>query len=84
MDLEKTSAYECGFTPFAESRHQFSVKFYLVSLIFLIFDLEIIYLFPFAKNLPYLGINAFIINIFFILILGLGVFYEIRKKAIEF
>lgn len=46
MDLEKLSAYECGFDPFGDARHTFSVKFYLVAILFIIFDLEIIFLFP--------------------------------------
>jgi NADH:ubiquinone oxidoreductase subunit 3 (subunit A) len=46
MDLEKLSAYECGFDPFGDARHTFSVKFYLVAILFIIFDLEIVFLFP--------------------------------------
>ena len=46
IDLEKLSAYECGFDPFGDARHTFSVKFYLVAILFIIFDLEIIFLFP--------------------------------------
>jgi NADH-quinone oxidoreductase subunit A len=46
LDLEKLSAYECGFDPFGDARHTFSIKFYLVAILFIIFDLEIIFLFP--------------------------------------
>jgi len=83
-DLEKLSPYECGFNPFSESRHKFEVKFYLVSLIFLIFDLEVLYLFPFSKELTYLSSVQFFSGLFFIFLIGLGILYEIRKKSIAF
>lgn len=83
-DLEKLSPYECGFNPFSEARHKFEIKFYLVSLIFLIFDLEILYLFPFAKDLSLLSGYQFASCFFFIILVALGIFYEIRKQAIAF
>jgi len=84
VDLEKTSAYECGFDPFSESRYKFDIKFYLVSLLFIIFDVEIIYLFPFSKMLLYQSPYSFFFVWLFIVFLAVGLIYEIRKKALNF
>src|SRR5688500_3679802 len=84
INKDKSSAYECGFNPFAESRYKFEVKFYLVSLLFIIFDVEIIYLFPWSVIITIMPIFQVVILVFFLLILFIGLIYEIRKKALEF
>ena len=81
--VEKLSAYECGFDPFNDARTVFDVRFYLVAILFIIFDLEIIYLFPWctaAGNIGYLG---FWLMSFFLIILTLGFVYEWMKGALE-
>ena len=80
---EKVSAYECGFNPFDDARATFDVRFYLVAILFLIFDLEISFLFPWAlvlNNLPKFG---FWIMIIFLLVLTIGFVYEWKKGALE-
>jgi NADH-quinone oxidoreductase subunit A len=77
------SAYECGFDPFNDARTVFDVRFYLVAILFIIFDLEIIYLFPWctaAANVGYLG---FWVMAFFLIILTVGFVYEWLKGALE-
>jgi NADH-quinone oxidoreductase subunit A len=75
-DLELLSAYECGFNPFSDTRSAFDVKFYLVAIFFIIFDLEIIFFFPFVVCLPDLNFFQFSIIIFFAFQLLLGLIYE--------
>ena len=82
-DAEKMSAYECGFEPFEDARNKFDVKFYIVAILFIIFDAEIVYLFPWSVSLYALGINSFGIMIFFLIILSFGFLYEIVKKALD-
>lgn len=80
-DIEKTSAYECGFHPFEDTRQKFNVRFYLVSILFLIFDLEIIFLFPLLliiRNNP----GSFFIMLIFLIILTIGFIYEWLKGAL--
>jgi len=75
-DVEKLTAYECGFNPFSDSRNEFDVKFYIVAILFIIFDLEISFLFPFSVTLnliPTAGIYAMLI---FLFLLTVGFFYE--------
>lgn len=82
-DSEKLSAYECGFEAFQDARIPFDVRFYLVSILFIIFDLEIVFLFPWAiilKQLPPLG---FFSMMFFLLVLTVGFIYEWKKGALE-
>lgn len=74
IDLEKFSAYECGFDPFGDARHTFNIKFYLVAILFIIFDLEIIFLFPWAISLN--SYQIFYSMILFLVILTIGFFYE--------
>ena len=69
-DVEKISSYECGFDPFSEVRIKFNVKFYLVSILFIIFDIEIIFLFPWALLLNNLGFLGLGVILFFLLILA--------------
>jgi len=82
-DPEKNSPYECGFEPFDEDRKEFDVRFYLVAILFVIFDLEIIYLFPWAVSLGKIGVFGFWSMIIFLLVLTAGFFYEWRKGALE-
>ena len=75
-DLEKLSIYECGFEPFEDSRGVFEVKFYLVAILFVIFDLEVVYLFPWILVLGYLGFFGIFSMFIFLFILGLVFVYE--------
>jgi len=80
---EKVSAYECGFDPFSDTRTKFDVRFYLVAILFIIFDLEIVYLFPWVMVLNELSVFGFFSMIFFLLILTLGFLYEWSKGALN-
>lgn len=81
-DNEKLSAYECGFLPFEDARVKFQVHFYLIGILFIIFDLEIAYLFPWAMNLGCLDKQTFYSMIFFLLVLTIGFIYEFFKGAL--
>ena len=82
-DSEKLSAYECGFEAFDDARSKFDVKFYLVSILFIIFDLEIAFLFPWAASLHLIGDIGFYSMIFFLFLLVIGFFYEWKKGAMN-
>lgn len=82
-DSEKISAYECGFEPFEDARNKFDVRFYIVAILFIIFDVEVIYLFPWSISLYVIGFQGFWIMIIFLLILTIGFLYEIVKKALD-
>ena len=82
-DPEKLSAYECGFEPFSDSRMEFDVRFYLVAILFIIFDLEIAFLFPWAISLGNIGIVGFFSMMVFLAILTIGFIYEWKKGALE-
>ena len=82
-DPEKVSAYECGFDPFDDARGQFDVRFYLVAILFIIFDLEIAFLFPWAVSLSEIGIFGFCSMMGFLGILTIGFIYEWKKGALE-
>ena len=82
-DPEKLSAYECGFEPFEDSRMEFDVRFYLVAILFIIFDLEIAFLFPWAITLGNIGILGFISMMIFLFILTIGFIYEWKKGALD-
>ena len=82
-DSEKLSPYECGFEPFDDSRGRFNVRFYLVALLFIIFDLEVAFLFPWAISLGDIGLFGFWSMVFFLAILTVGFIYEWRKGALE-
>ena len=82
-DPEKLSAYECGFEAFDDSRMEFDVRFYLVAILFIIFDLEIAFLFPWAISLGNIGIFGFWSMMFFLSILTIGFIYEWKKGALE-
>jgi NADH-quinone oxidoreductase subunit A len=82
-DSEKTSAYECGFDPFEDSRGAFDVRFYLVAILFIIFDLEVAFLFPWAVSLGKIGAYGFWSMMVFLAILTVGFIYEWKKGALE-
>jgi len=82
-DPEKLSAYECGFDPFEDSRMEFDVRFYLVAILFIIFDLEIAFLFPWAISLGSIGILGFMSMMIFLFILTIGFIYEWKKGALD-
>ena len=82
-DPEKLSAYECGFEPFDDSRMEFDVRFYLVAILFIIFDLEIAFLFPWAISLGKIGFLGFISMMIFLFILTVGFIYEWKKGALD-
>lgn len=82
-DSEKLSSYECGFEPFDEARNKFDVRFYLVAILFIIFDLEIAFLFPWAVSLGKIGLFGFWSMMVFLGILTIGFIYEWKKGALE-
>ena len=82
-DPEKLSAYECGFEAFNDSRMEFDVRFYLVAILFIIFDLEIAFLFPWAVSLGNIGILGFCSMMIFLFILTVGFIYEWKKGALD-
>lgn len=85
--IEKTSPYECGFDafdkPMENARHHFDVSFYLVAILFIIFDLEIAFLFPWAVVLKQIGLFGFLSMMMFLSVLTIGFIYEWRKGALE-
>ena len=82
-DPEKLSAYECGFNAFDDARMKFDVRFYLVSILFIIFDLEVAFLFPWAVSLKEVGVPGFWSMMVFLGVLTVGFTYEWRKGALE-
>jgi NADH:ubiquinone oxidoreductase subunit 3 (subunit A) len=82
-DPEKISAYECGFDPFDDARSRFDVQFYLVAILFIIFDLEVTFLFPWALVLNRVSLFGFWSMMAFLLILTIGFIYEWRKGALD-
>ena len=82
-DPEKLSAYECGFEAFDNARIEFDVRFYLVAILFIIFDLEIAFLFPWAISLGSIGLLGFYSMMAFLFILTVGFVYEWKKGALE-
>jgi len=82
-DPEKLSAYECGFEAFDDSRMEFDVRFYLVAILFIIFDLEIAFLFPWAISLGNIGALGFWSMMLFLSVLTIGFIYEWKKGALE-
>ncbi len=82
-DPEKLSAYECGFNPFNDARMKFDVRFYLVSLLFIVFDLEVAFLFPWAVAFKEAGAFGFWSMMTFLGVLTVGFVYEWRKGALE-
>tara|TARA_R110002110_G_scaffold12206_29_gene58310 strand:+ start:2699 stop:3064 length:366 start_codon:yes stop_codon:yes gene_type:complete len=82
-DAEKLSAYECGFDAFDDARNKFDVRFYLVAILFIIFDLEVAFLFPWAVSLGDIGLFGFWSMVVFLGILTIGFIYEWKKGALE-
>jgi NADH-quinone oxidoreductase subunit A len=82
-DPEKLSAYECGFPAFDDARMKFDVRFYLVSILFIIFDLEVAFLFPWAITLKSIGAFGFWSMVVFLAVLTVGFIYEWKKGALE-
>jgi NADH-quinone oxidoreductase subunit A len=82
-DAEKLSQYECGFAPFSDARGKFDVRFYLVAILFIIFDLEVAFLFPWAISLGKIGDLGFWSMMVFLSILTIGFIYEWKKGALE-
>ncbi|MFT5390654.1 MAG: NADH-quinone oxidoreductase subunit A [Gammaproteobacteria bacterium] len=82
-DAEKLSPYECGFEAFEDSRMKFDVRYYLVAILFIIFDLEIAFLFPWAIVLDQIGLFGFMAMVMFLGVLVIGFIYEWKKGALE-
>jgi len=80
---EKLSAYECGFDPFDDARRRFDVRFYLVCLLFIVFDLEVAFLFPWAVSLSHIGVFGFLTMLAFLAELAVGYIYAWRKGALD-
>lgn len=83
LDSQKATAYECGFDPFGEARSPFEIRFYLVAILFLVFDIEVAYLFPWALSFLELGWSGFFVMLLFLVILGVGFVYEWMKGALD-
>lgn len=81
--LAKASAYECGFDPFEDTRASFDVRFYLVAILFLIFDIEVSFLFPWAAALAHIGFLGLFSMLFFLFVLLIGFFYEWNSGALD-
>ncbi len=82
-DKEKLSQYECGFEAFDDARSKFDIRFYLIAILFIIFDIEIMFLFPWALSLKKIGLYGFFSMMIFLLILVIGFIYEWGKGALE-
>jgi len=82
-DPEKTSAYECGFEPFEDARNRFDVRFYIVAILFLIFDIEVAFLFPWAGSLSLIGSVGYFVIVAFFFLLTIGFLYEVVKGALN-
>ena len=80
---EKVSAYECGFEAFDDARRRFDVRFYLVAILFIIFDLEVAFLFPWAVSLSEIGLFGFLSMLVFLAVLTVGFIYEWNKGALD-
>ncbi|MCX7270030.1 MAG: NADH-quinone oxidoreductase subunit A [Betaproteobacteria bacterium] len=82
-DAAKNSPYECGFEAFEDARMKFDVRYYLVAILFILFDLEIAFLFPWAVSLKEIGLTGFIAMMIFLAILVVGFVYEWKKGALD-
>ena len=83
LDFEKISSYECGFDPFNDTRDPFQIKFYLTAILFIIFDLEILYFFPWILSLKEISLTGYYTMYLFLFILTIGYIYEWKKKSID-
>ncbi len=82
-DKEKLSPYECGMRPVGSPKQRYSMKYYIIAILFILFDIEVVFLFPWAINLRALGFAGFVEMLLFLAILGLGLAYAWRKGALE-
>ena len=82
-DSEKLSPYECGFDPFDDARSKFDIRFYLVAILFIIFDLEVAFLFPWAISFGKIGFFGYLSMMIFLFVLTVGFVYEWKKGALE-
>jgi NADH:ubiquinone oxidoreductase subunit 3 (subunit A) len=82
--FEKISPYECGFNPFEDSRNQFDISFYLIGILFIIFDLEVSFLFPWVLALNHINIFGFLSMLVFLVVLTIGFIYEWFSGALDF
>lgn len=82
-NVEKISGYECGFQPFEDTRNRFDVKFYLVAILFIVFDIEIIYLFPWGLTINETQLEGVVSMVIFLSILTIGFIYEWKKGALD-
>lgn len=83
-DIQKISPYECGMNPLGTAREKFSIQFFLIAILFIIFDLEVIFLFPFSTALYHSSFYGFWVVMIFLLILTIGFIYEFSKGALKF
>ncbi len=81
---EKLTGYECGFDPFSDARDPFDIKFYLVSILFILFDIELLYFFPWISSIYEINIFGFFTMLSFYIMLLLGFFYEWKKNSLSF
>lgn len=82
--FEKNTSYECGFDPFSDTREPFEVKFYLISILFILFDVEILIFIPWIISIKQLLLFGYYISYIFYLILAIAFLYEIKKKTLDF
>ncbi|WP_300753328.1 NADH-quinone oxidoreductase subunit A [Janthinobacterium sp.] len=82
-DAQKLSPYECGFEAFGDARMKFDIRFYLVAILFILFDIEVVFLMPWAANVKELGLVGFWAVMFFLHVLVIGLAYEWKKGALE-
>ena len=83
IDESKKSPYECGFEHFSDARMNFDVRYYLVAILFIIFDLEIVFRFPWAVAIDQIGISGLLSMVFFLFVLIIGFIYEWKKGALD-
>ena len=82
-DPQKLSPYECGFEAFGDARMKFDIRFYLVAILFILFDIEVIFLMPWAANVNELGLHGFWAVMGFLSVLAIGLAYEWKRGALE-
>lgn len=82
-DVEKITSYECGFDPFSDTREPFEIKFYLIAILFIIFDVEVIFFFPWVIAQQELLFSGYYVMYIFYIILILGFFYEFKKGSLD-
>ena len=83
VTYEKLSAYECGFSPFSDSRQNFDVSFYIVGILLIIFDLELVLIWPWAQNINFMGFFGYLSVLFFLIILVIGFVFEWKQGALN-